>query len=160
MAFMNQTENNLRAQGIVLSEPTIPVANYVPAVIAGDLIFISGQLAFSPDGTISPAHTGKVGVNVSLEDAQVASRLCAVNILSQLRYALGGDLERVRGCVRLGGFVNCVADFASVSQVINGASDVMVLAFGDKGRHARAAVGVAQLPLNSAVEVDAVFQIV
>jgi len=148
---MSSVEDRLKALGIDLPEPPAAVANYVPWRRSGALVFISGQ--------ISNGVFGKVPDAVSLEAAQGAARLCAINLLAQLRAACAGDLDRVRGVIRLGGFVNARDDFADIPQVINGASDLMVEAFGEPGRHSRAAVGCSNLPLNAAVEVDGVFEV-
>jgi len=153
---MSSIEDRLAELGVTLPTPAAPVANYVPYVITGNLVFISGQVTLGPDGF---EYQGKVGTDISVEDAVKAARLCAINILSQLKAACGGDLERVRRCVKLGGFVNSIADFTDHPKVINGASDLMVEALGDRGKHARFAVGAGSLPLNVAVEVDAVFEI-
>ena len=152
-------DDNLARAGVTLPTAAAPVANYVPAVIAGSQLVISGQLCFEAPGQINPAHRGKLGAGVSLEQGQAAARLCAINLLAQAKTALGGDLSRVVRVVRLGGFINSTADFQSLPQVMNGASDLMVAAFGDAGRHARTTVGVAQLPMDCAVEVDAIFEI-
>ncbi|MEY4091747.1 MAG: hypothetical protein RLZZ496_929 [Pseudomonadota bacterium] len=150
-------ESTLASHGIRLPEAAAPVANYVPAVITGSLLFISGQLCLQ-NGTVQPAHKGKLGAAISIEAGQEAARLCAINLLAQAKTALG-DLDRIKRCVRLGGFINATPDFGPLPQVMNGASDLMVLALGDKGRHARTTIGVAQLPLDAAVEVEAVFEI-
>lgn len=151
-------ESRLQALGIHLPAPATPVANYVPWVITGSLLVISGQICFGTDGKLHPDHQGKLGANVSLEQGQQAARLCAIQLLAQARAALG-DLSRVQACVRLGGFVNVVPDYGPIPQVINGASDLMVAVLGERGRHARYAVGVAQLPLDAAVEIEALFEI-
>lgn len=153
---MSSIEGRLAELGVTLPEPAAPVANYVPYVVTGNLVFISGQVTLGPNGF---EYQGKVGADISVEDGAKAARLCAVNILAQLKAACGGDLERVRRCVKLGGFVNSTADFTDHPKVINGASDLMVDALGDRGKHARFAVGAGSLPLNVAVEVDAVFEI-
>ena len=150
-------ESTLASHGIRLPEAAAPVANYVPAVITGSLLFISGQLCLQ-NGTVQPAHKGKLGAAISIEAGQEAARLCAINLLAQAKTALG-DLDRIKRCVRLGGFINATPNFGPLPQVMNGASDLMVLALGDKGRHARTTIGVAQLPLDAAVEVEAVFEI-
>ncbi|NWH08548.1 MAG: RidA family protein [Alphaproteobacteria bacterium] len=142
--------------GLSLPKPVSPVANYVPFVIAGRLIFLSGQVTLGPSGL---EYVGQVGAEISLEDAKSAARLCAINLLAQLREACGGDLDRVTRCVKLTGFVNAVPGFTQHPEVVNGASDLMVAVFGEVGRHARAAVGAGSLPRNVAVEVDAVFEI-
>jgi enamine deaminase RidA (YjgF/YER057c/UK114 family) len=149
-------EQKLAELGITLHEPVSPVANYVGFVRTGNLLFVSGQICLGADGKL--IAKGKLGADVSLEDGVAAAKGCAVNILAQVKAALG-DLDKVARVVRLGGFVNSTPDFADSPKVINGASDLMVAAFGDKGRHARAAVGVASLPANCAVEVDAVFEV-
>jgi enamine deaminase RidA (YjgF/YER057c/UK114 family) len=153
---MTSFDQRLASLQITLSTPPQALANYVPYVIAENLVIISGQLPLK-EGVL--AFKGKVGQDLSLEEGQAAARLCAINILTQLKDACGGDLARVRRCVRLGGFVNCGTDFTDHPQVINGASDLMADVFGDSGRHARAAVGVNALPLGSAVEVEATFLI-
>lgn len=151
-------EDRLAALGLVLPSPAAPLANYVPFVRAGDLLFVSGQLAYGPDGKLSPRHAGKLGREIFHEAGQEAARLCALNVLAQAKAALG-ELSRIGRCVRLGGFINCMSEFHALAAVMNGASDLMVQALGDKGRHARSTIGVADLPLNSAVEVEATFSI-
>jgi len=141
--------------GIVLDVPAAPVANYVPAVQNGSFVFVSGQIPVQKGEVV---FTGRLGDGVSVETGQQAARLCAINILCQVK-ALIGDLEQVEACVRLGGFVACAPDFYDHALVMNGASDLMVEIFGNKGRHCRAAVGCSSLPLNSAVEVEALFQV-
>lgn len=155
---MSAIEQKLQEMGVVLPVPPAPVANYVPAVRTGPLVHISGQVCFGADGTLAPQHKGKLGGGVSDEDGQEAARLCAINILAQLK-ALVGDLDRVARCVRLGGFVNAAPDFTAVPKILNGASDFMVAAMGDAGRHVRSAVGVAVLPMDCAVEVEATFEL-
>ncbi len=150
------TQARLQELGIELPEPPAPAANYVPWVKTGNLVFISGQVPFKDGGL---QFRGKVGDTFSLEEGQQAARLCALNIIAVLQQACEGDLDRVTRCVKLGGFVNCPADFGQQPQVINGASDLMVEVFGDKGRHARFAVGAPVLPFDVAVEVDAVFEV-
>jgi enamine deaminase RidA (YjgF/YER057c/UK114 family) len=142
--------------GITLPQAVAPAANYVPARKSGSYVYIAGQV---PTADGKDQYVGKVGKDVSIEEAQKAARLCGINILSQLRTALGGSLDGVVGCVRLGGFVNAAPEFGDHPKVINGASDLMVEVFGDAGRHARAAVGCSSLPRNVAVEVDAIFEI-
>ncbi len=155
---MSEVEDKLAALGIVLPVPAAPVANYVPFVVSGRLLVVSGQLPFGADGKLDPAHVGKLGGSVSVEAGQAAARLCAVNILAQAKAALG-DLDKITRCVRLGGFINTAPGFSTVAAVMNGASDLMVESLGDKGRHARSTVGVAELPLDCAVEVDAMLEI-
>ncbi|MCI0465807.1 MAG: RidA family protein [Beijerinckiaceae bacterium] len=151
-------EAKLEAMGVTLPSPAAPVANYLPFVISGPFLAVSGQLPFDVDGKLDPAHTGKLGADVSLSAGQAAARLCAINILAQAKAALG-DLERISRCVRLGGFINAAPGFTNLAVVMNGASDFMAEVFGNKGRHARSTVGVAELPLNSAVEIEALFEI-
>ena len=149
-------EARLRQLGIELPLPGAPVANYVPYTVSGNLVFVSGQLCVWNG---ERRFVGKLGAGIAIADGQEAARLCALNILAHLQAACGGDLDRVRRCVRLGGFVNCTPEFTDMPQVVNGASDLMVELFGDGGRHARAAVGVSSLPGGVAVEVEAIFEI-
>lgn len=153
---MGTIASRLEELGITLPTPARPVANYVAYTVSGNLVFISGQVPYGPDGL---EYQGKVGADLTTEDGVAAARLCAINILAQLRAALDGDLERVVRCLKLGGFVNAVPDFADHPAVVNGASNLMVDVLGDRGRHARFAVGAASLPLNVAVEVDAIFEV-
>jgi enamine deaminase RidA (YjgF/YER057c/UK114 family) len=155
---MSATAARLAELGITLPTPAAPVANYVPFVRTGNLVVISGQICLGLDGKLSPAHTGKLGAEISPEAGKEAARLCAVNLLAQLQAATG-DLERVVRCVRLGGFINVVPTFAAVAQVMNGASDLMVEVLGDAGRHARSTIGVAELPMDAAVEVEGMFEV-
>ena len=150
-----RVDQRLKDLGFSLPVAASPIANYVPAVRTGNLLFISGQLPLK-DGQV--ALEGKVGDTVSLEQAVEAARLCAFNLIAQAKSAIG-DLDNVVRIVKLTGFVACVPGFAQHPQVINGASDVMVQVFGDIGRHARAAVGAPSLPRNAPVEVDAVFEV-
>ena len=143
----------LKAAGVTLPDARPPVANYVPYVITGNLLFISGQVSVTPDGLIK----GRLGEDVTLEQGQHAARACGINLLAQMQAALG-DLDRVTRVVKLGGFVNAAKDFVDIPKVVNGCSDLMVEAFGDKGRHARSAVACPVLPLGVAVEVDAVVE--
>jgi enamine deaminase RidA (YjgF/YER057c/UK114 family) len=149
-------EDRLHALGISLAEAPAPVANYVPWVVAGPLLFVSGQLPLL-DGVV--LHPGTVGADVSIEEAQAAARQCAVNLIAQARAACRGELERIGRVVKLGGFVACGAGFTDHPKVINGASDLMVEVFAEAGRHARSAVGAPSLPLGACVEVDAVFEV-
>ncbi len=146
--------DRLAEAGIVLPEPRAPVANYVPFVITRNLLFISGQVSAGPDGLV----TGRLGETMTLEEGQAAARICGINLIAQIRSALG-DLERVKRVVKLGGFVSAAPDFTDIPKVVNGCSDLMVLAFGDAGRHARSAVACPVLPMGAAVEVDAVVEI-
>ena len=152
---MSEVESRLAAAGVTLPVPVAPVANYVPFVRSGSLVHISGQVSLDASGGVK----GVVGVDVDLEAAQGAARLCGINLLAQMKAACDGDLDRVVRVVKLGGFVQAGPDFFDIPKVVNGASDLMVLAFGDAGRHARSAVGVYRLPLNFAVEVDAVVEV-
>ena len=149
-------DQRLEELGIVLPQPSAPAANYMPARRGPGVIYISGQVP-RLDGV--DHYVGKLGREFGMEEGQAAARLCAINILAQLKHALGGSLDQVAGCLRLGGFVNCTAEFGDMPTVINGASDLMVAVFGDAGRHARAAVGCSALPRNVAVEVDAIFEL-
>jgi len=156
---MGAVEDRLKALGVVLPVPGAPVANYVPFVISGTWLVISGQLALGDDGKLDPGHVGKVGDGVSADAGRAAARRCAINVLAQARAALY-DLDRIHRCVRLGGFINAAPGFSQIAPIMNGASDFMVQVLGDRGRHARSTVGVAELPLDSAVEVEALFEIV
>lgn len=153
---MSNIEAKLTSLGITLPTPAAPVANYVGFVKSGDQIFVSGQLP-SQDGKLQ--FPGKVGSEVSPEDAKKAARICAINILAQLKVACEGNLERVVRCIKLGIFVNGDANFKDHPAVANGASDLMVEVLGDAGKHARAAVGSGSLPFGVSVEVDAIFEI-
>lgn len=149
-------EQKLAALGIVLPTPATPVANYVAFVRSGNLITVSGQLCFGAEGKL--VAKGQLGGGVSMEDGTKAARACAVNLLAQVKAAIG-DLDKVVRVVRLGGFINSAAGFTDGPKVMNGASDLMVEVFGDKGRHARSTVGVAALPAEAAVEVEGLFEI-
>ena len=151
-----QIDARLADLGITIPDAAAPVANYVAYVTSGNLVFVSGQVTIK-DGEF--VHIGKLGAEISLEEGQAAAKLCAVNIIAQLKAACGGDLDRVVRIVKLGGFVNSTPDFTQQPAVINGASDLMVEVFGDKGRHARAAVSAGSLPMGVAVEIDAVVEI-
>ena len=149
-------EARLTELGIELPQAAAPVANYVPFRVTGSLAVVSGQLCVWNG---ERRFVGKLGAGIGIAEGQQAARLCALNILAHLRVACGGDLDRVRRIVRLGGFVNCTPEFTDMPQVVNGASDLMVEVFGDIGRHARAAVGVSSLPAGVAVEVEAIAEI-
>ncbi len=149
-------EQKLGAMGVILHEPNAPVANYVGFVRTGNLLFVSGQVCYSPEGKL--IAKGKLGAGVTLEQGVAAARGCAINLLAQVKAALG-DLDKVTRVVRLGGFINANPDFVDGPKVMNGASDIMVAAFGDKGRHARTTVGVAALPADAAVEVEGIFEV-
>src|SRR6059036_187935 len=149
-------EKKLAELGIVLPIPATPVANYIPFVRVGALLFISGQICLDASGKL--VAKGKLGGGVSVEDGQKAARACAVNLLAQVKAALG-DLDKVTRVVRLGGFINSDPGFLEGPKVMNGASDLMVSVFGDKGRHARTTVGVAALPVDAAIEVEGLFEV-
>ncbi len=149
-------ETRLNELGIELPEAPAPAANYVPYVVVGDMVYVSGQISKDAGGLIC----GKLGDTTSVEDGAAAARVCALNLIAQLRSACGGDLDRVVKIVKLGGFVNATAGFTDHPVVINGASNLMAEVFGgDKGAHARAAVGCVSLPLGVAVEIEGIFQI-
>jgi enamine deaminase RidA (YjgF/YER057c/UK114 family) len=152
---MSSINDRLRALGIALPTPTAPVANYLPFTRSGGVVYISGQLSVGVDGSIK----GTVGADVDVEGGRTAARLCGINLLTQFQAACGGDLERVRSVLKLGGFVQAAEGFDEIPQVMNGCSDLMFEVFGDAGRHARSAVGVYRLPFGFAVEVDAVIEI-
>lgn len=152
----NKVDMRLQALGIDLPKAVAPVANYVPYIITGKLVFISGQIPFI-DGEIQ--YPGRLGENISVIEAQKAARLCGINLLAQLKNACKGDLDRLVQVVKLNGFVNGTPSFTDQAIVINGTSDLMFEVFADKGRHARAAIGCTALPLGAAVEVDAIFEI-
>jgi enamine deaminase RidA (YjgF/YER057c/UK114 family) len=149
-------DGKLRELGISLPTPARPVANYVPFVRSGTLVFVSGQLCLDGNGKL--VAQGKVGAGLSLEEGQKAARACAINVLAQVKAAVS-DLDKVTRVVRLGGFINSDPGFLEGPKVMNGASDLMVAVFGDKGRHARTTVGVAALPGDAAVEVEGIFEV-
>ncbi|MEJ1158783.1 RidA family protein [Prosthecomicrobium sp. N25] len=152
---MSAIEKRLADLGVSLPNPAKPAANYVPAVQTGNLLFISGQLPMGANGL---EHTGQLGAGTEIEAGQAAARLCAINILAQVR-AHTGDLDRIVRCVKLTGFVSSAPGFGDQPKVVNGASDFIVEVLGDKGRHSRSAVGVSALPFGAAVEVEAIFEI-
>lgn len=149
-------ESRLAELGVKLPRPAPPVATYVPYVLNDGLLHISGQLPFAPDGNIV---TGILGADLGIERGAQAARYCAIMLMAQMRDALGGNLDRVTRIVKLGAFIASIPSFTDQPKVANGASDLMVDVFGDAGRHARSAVGVPCLPLNAAVEVDAIVAI-
>lgn len=153
---MSRIETKLAQLGLELPQAPTPIANFLPYRIAGDLVFLAGQVN-EWNGTVP--YIGKVGNVFDVETGKKAAQLCALNLLACLKLACDGDLDRVVQCVRVGGFVNCTLDFEFAPMVINGASDLFVAILGEAGKHARTAVGVATLPRRAAVEVDAVFQI-
>lgn len=156
MSFAASIEARLNEMGIVLPTPAVPVANYVPFVRTGNQLFISGQLPMGPDGL---AYTGKLGAELGIEEGQAAARLCAINLLAQVKAATGGDWNKLVRLVKLVGFVNSTPDFTSQAPVMNGASDLMVDILGDAGRHARSAVSAGSLPLGAGVEIEAIFEL-
>ena len=149
-------EDRLKELAITLPTPPAPVASYVPYVVSGNHAYISGQVTLSEGGL---KYVGTVGKEISLDEAKDAARLCAINVIAQVKAACGGDLDRVRRVVKVTVFVNAVPGFSQHPEVANGASDLFVAVFGDAGRHARAAVGAGSLPRNVATEVEAVFEI-
>jgi enamine deaminase RidA (YjgF/YER057c/UK114 family) len=153
---MAQVEQKLAALGIALPTPAAPIANYVGFVRTGSLLVVSGQICLGAGGTL--VAKGKLGEGVAVEQGQAAARACAINLLAQVKVALG-DLDKMVRVVRLGGFINSAPTFLDGPKVMNGASDLMVEVFGDKGRHARTTVGVAALPLDAAVEVEGLFEV-
>ena len=150
-------EKKLADLGITLGTPAAPVANYVGFVRTGNLLVVSGQLCFDRGGQARRGRQARRR-GVSIEDGQKAARACAINLLAQIKVALG-DLDKVQRVVRLGGFINATPDFLETPKVMNGASDLMVTAFGDSGRHARTTIGVAVLPMDAAVEVEGMFEV-
>jgi enamine deaminase RidA (YjgF/YER057c/UK114 family) len=151
-----QIEARLKELGIELPEAASPAANYIPFVVAGKLVFISGQITLLNGKII---HQGRIGDDLTVDDGYQAARLCGLNLLAQLKVAAGGDLDNVSRVVKLGGFVNSVPTFTDQPEVINGASDLMVEVFGDSGKHARFAVSTGALPRNVSVEIDGVFEL-
>lgn len=151
-----QIETRLKELGIDLPKASPPAGSYVPFVVSGNQVFISGQGPVGPNGL---EYIGKVGVDQTAEEAAKSARLTALNVIAQLKEACGGDLDRVTRIVKLTGFVNCSPDFDQHPAVINGASDLLVEIFGDKGRHARSAVGMASLPFQMTTEIEAVAEI-
>ena len=153
---MGKIDARLKELGIEVPTPAVPVANYVGFVRTGNLVFTAGQVPLK-DGKF--LYQGIVGSDITVEQAAEAAKLCAINIIAQVKAACGGDLDKVKRVVKLVGFVNGVAGFADQPKVINGASDLMVAVFGDAGKHARSAVGAGSLPLNVAVEIEAVVEV-
>jgi enamine deaminase RidA (YjgF/YER057c/UK114 family) len=149
-------EKKLAELGITLPVAPAPVANYVGSVRTGNLLIVSGQVCFDGQGKL--IAKGKLGAGVSIEQGSAAARGCGINLLSQVKAAIG-DLDKVVRVVRLGGFINSAPDFLDGPKVLNGASDLMVAVFGDKGRHARTTVGVASLPADASVEVEGIFEV-
>lgn len=148
-------EERLAEMGVALPAAPAPAANYVPFVQVGEVLFVSGQISMAEGALI----TGRLGETMTVEEGQLAARTCAINLLSQVKAACGGDLDRLVRVVRLGGFVNCTPGFTDQPKVINGASDFLAEVLGEAGRHARAAVGAPSLPMGVAVEIDGIFQL-
>jgi enamine deaminase RidA (YjgF/YER057c/UK114 family) len=153
---MNAFECRIVELNLEIPVPLPSIANFVPFAIAGNLIYVSGQIPIK-DGR--PSFIGKLGRELGVEEGMLAARTCALQVIGVVRHACNADLSKIRRCIRLGGFVNCVPEFADQPQVMNGASDLIVSIFGEMGRHARVAVGVNSLPCGVAVEVDAIFEL-
>lgn len=152
---MHEIDRRLAELGVTLPDAPPPAANYVPFVVVGGLVHVSGQISQGPDGMIR----GRLGDGLSVEEGAAAARACATSLLAQLRRAVGGDWSRVKRAVKLVGFVNSTADFTDQPKVVNGASDFLVAVLGEAGRHARSAVSAASLPFGVAVEVEGIFEI-
>ena len=152
----SKVEQRLRVTGVTIPDAPSPAANYLPFTRTGNLVFVSGQIPFV-NGKLET--TGTVGGNASVEDAQGQAKICAINLLAQLKVACGGDLDRLVRVVKLTGFVNSTADFGDQPKVVNGASDFLAEALGEAGRHSRSAVSAASLPFGVAVEIEGIFQI-
>lgn len=152
---MGQIETKLAELGVVLTEAPAPAANYVPFVQVGDIVYVSGQVSMNASGLVK----GKLGDDMDVEAGAAAARTCAIGLLSQVKAACGGDLERLVKVMKLTAFVNSTADFGDQPKVVNGASDFLVEALGNTGRHARSAVSAASLPFGVAVEIEGIFQI-
>ena len=149
-------ENNLKKLNIELPKAPDPVGSYVAVAVAGDLIFISGQVSYNKDGKLIK---GKIGKELNIEQGQEAAKYCALNLLAQLKKACNGNLDKVKKCIKITGYVNSIDTFIDQPKVINGASDLISNVFGEKGKHARAAVSASSLPLGAAVEIEGIFQI-
>lgn len=148
-------ETRLADLGVTLPDAPAPAANYVPFVVIGDIVYVSGQISMDASGPIK----GKLGADMEVADGAAAAKTCAISLLSQVKAACGGDLDRLVRVIKLTGFVNSTQDFTDQPKVINGASDFLVEALGDAGRHSRSAVSAAALPLGVAVEIEGIFQI-
>ena len=153
---MHLFEKNIKDLGLIISEPPAAIANYVPFKVVDNLVYVSGQAPIQNGKII---YTGKVGDNISEEDGILAAELCCLNIIAALRKSINGDWDRLNNFVKLGGFVNCKDDYINHPKIINGASDLLVNIFGEKGKHTRFAVGSNSLPLNISVEIDAIIKI-
>lgn len=151
----NAVETRLTELGLSLPDAPAPAANYVPYVVSGNLVFVSGQVCMDADGFI----TGKLGKDLTVEEGAAAAKGCALSLLAQVKAACGGDLSRLKRVVKLTGFVNSTPEFGDQPKVINGASDTLVEILGDKGRHSRSAVSAGALPFNVAVEIEGIFEI-
>lgn len=147
--------DTLAKLGLTLPQVSVPAGAYSSTMITGNLLFIAGQTSRTSEVT----YAGRLGAELSLEQGQEAARLCALNIIAHVAAAVAGDLDRVRRCVRIGGFVNAVPEFRDHAQVMNGASELMTAVFGERGRHVRTSVGVGSLPRGTAVEVEAIFEL-
>lgn len=158
MTPVRNLESHIRDLGYVLPEVSDNKGNYVPFRIEGKLLYVSGQLCVGPDGKLSDAYRGKLGSKITESDGYAAAKLCLLQILAQARLALG-SLDRLRSCIRLGGFVNAEPDFTTPGAAMNGASDIIVEIMGEAGRHSRTTIGVATLPLGACIEVEALFAI-
>jgi len=152
---MSNFESRLAEMGVTLPDAPAPAANYVPFVVVGDIVYVSGQVATGPDGFL----VGKLGDDMSTDEGAAAARSCAINLLAQVKAACGGDLDRLVRVVKLTGFVNSTADYGDQPKVVNGASDFLAEALGEVGRHSRSAVSAASLPFGVAVEIEGIFQI-
>ncbi|KQI67971.1 endoribonuclease [Loktanella sp. 3ANDIMAR09] len=152
---MSKIEEKLAQMDVTLPDAPAPAANYVPYVVTGNMVYVSGQISQGPQGNM----LGKLGETASIEDGVAAARACAISLLAQLKAACGGDIDRLVRVIKLTGFVNSTSGFTDQPKVINGASDFLVAALGDKGRHARSAVSAASLPLGVMVEIEAIFEI-
>ncbi|SEQ74341.1 Enamine deaminase RidA, house cleaning of reactive enamine intermediates, YjgF/YER057c/UK114 family [Loktanella sp. DSM 29012] len=152
---MSKIEEKLAQMDVTLPDAPAPAANYVPYVVTGNMVYVSGQISQGPQGNM----LGKLGETASVEDGVAAARACAISLLAQLKAACGGDIDRLVRVIKLTGFVNSTSGFTDQPKVINGASDFLVAALGDKGRHARSAVSAASLPLGVMVEIEAIFEI-
>lgn len=152
---MSNFENQLLELGVTLPEAPAPAANYVPFVQTGNIVHVSGQISMNADGFI----TGKLGADMDVEDGAAAAKTCAIGLLAQVKAACGGDLDRLKRVIKITGFVNSTSDFGDQPKVVNGASDFLVAALGDAGRHARSAVSAASLPFGVAVEIEGIFEI-
>ncbi len=153
---MHVFEKNIKDLGLIISEPPAAVANYVPFKVIDNLVYVSGQAPIKNGKII---YTGKVGDNVSEEDGILAAEICCLNIIAALRKSINGDWDRLENFVKLGGFVNCKDGYTNQPKIINGASDLLVNIFGEQGKHTRFAVGSNSLPMNIAVEIDAIIKI-